>query len=73
MKEEPYLYDHTKVNNYFFVSVGKKRIVKQVAFTPIGTGNLVNMGFGDLLPGGRVDDKANSNNGDMVRVLSTRG
>ena len=71
MKEEAYPYDQTKVNNYFFISVGKRRIVKHVAFTPIGVGNLVNMGFGDMLPGGAVNDKTNSNNGDMVRVLAT--
>ena len=29
------------------------------------------MGFGDLLPNGSIDDKANSNNGDIVRVLAT--
>lgn len=29
------------------------------------------MGFGDLLPDGSVDDKANSNNGDLVKVLAT--
>jgi hypothetical protein len=71
VKNEAYPFDQTKINNYFFISVGKKRIVKHVAFTPIGVGNLVNMGFGDLQPGGAVDDKANSNNGDMVRVLAT--
>lgn len=29
------------------------------------------MGFGDVLPDGLIDDKANSNNGDIVKVLGT--
>ncbi len=29
------------------------------------------MGFGDVLPDGSIDDKANSNNGDIVKVLGT--
>jgi len=33
--------------------------------------NIVNMGFGDVLPDGSIDDKANSNNGDIVKVLGT--
>lgn len=34
-------------------------------------GNRVNLGFGDVLPDGSIDDQANSNNGDIVRVLAT--
>lgn len=69
--KEAYPYDQTKINHYFFVSEGKRQIFKQVAFTPIGVGRIVNMGFGDVQPTGAVDDKINSNNGDMVRVLAT--
>ena len=29
------------------------------------------MGFGDLLSNGTVDDLSNSNNGDIIKVLST--
>jgi hypothetical protein len=29
------------------------------------------MGFGDRLPDGSIDDTANSNNGDIVKVLAT--
>lgn len=32
---------------------------------------MVNLGFGDLKPDGSIDDKVNSNNGDIVRVLAT--
>ena len=42
-----------------------------MVFTHTGVRNIVNMGFGDLLPDGTIDDKANSNNGDLVRVLAT--
>ncbi len=40
-------------------------------FSHTGIRNIVNMGFGDLMPDGSIDDKANSNNGDIVRVLTT--
>jgi len=29
------------------------------------------LAFGDLMPDGSIDDKSNSNNGDIVRVLAT--
>jgi len=31
----------------------------------------MNLGIGDLLPNGSFDDKANSNNGDILKVLAT--
>lgn len=31
----------------------------------------MNFGFGDLLPDGSIDDKANSNNGDILKVMAT--
>jgi hypothetical protein len=49
----------------------KKRIEKVVDFVPIGIKNIMNLGFGDLLPDGSVDDTANSNNGDLIKVLAT--
>ena len=71
MKDNTYPYDHTQASRYTFTSVGKKRIEKEVVFTHTGIRNIINMGFGDLLPDGSIDDKANSNNGDIVRVLAT--
>jgi hypothetical protein len=71
MKENVYPYDYAKASSYTFVSIGKKRIIKQVVFTHTGVRNIMNMGFGDVLPDGSIDDKANSNNGDIVRVLAT--
>jgi hypothetical protein len=54
-----------------FLSIGKKRIEKIVDFVPFGVGNLINMGFGDMSPDGYVDDKANSIDGDIVKVMAT--
>jgi hypothetical protein len=71
VKDNTYPYDHTQASRYTFTSIGKKRIVKEVVFTYTGLRNIVNMGFGDVLPDGSVDDKANSNNGDIIRVLAT--
>jgi len=71
MKDNTYPYDHAQASRYTFTSIGKKRIAKEVVFTHTGIRNIVNMGFGDLLPDGSIDDKANSNNGDIVRVLAT--
>lgn len=72
MKDNPYYpYDSMQSSRYTFTSIGRKRIVKQVVFTHTGIRNIVNMGFGDVLPNGIIDDKANSNNGDIVKVLAT--
>ena len=72
MKHSAYPYNSTaQTNRYTFTSVGKKSIVKQVIFTYTGIDNIINMGFGDLQPDGSIDDKANSNNGDMIKVLAT--
>jgi hypothetical protein len=71
MKDQTYQYSRIQGTRYTFTSVGKKRIVKQVIFTPTGIHNIINMGFGDLRPDGSIDDKVNSNNGDIVRVLAT--
>jgi hypothetical protein len=71
MKNKIYQYSRIEGTRYTFTSVGKRRIVKQVIFTPTGIRNIINMGFGDLMPDGTIDDKVNSNNGDIVRVLAT--
>jgi hypothetical protein len=71
VKDNTYPYDQTQASRYTFTSIGKKRIDKEVVFTHTGIRNIVNMGFGDVLPDGSIDDKANSNNGDIVRVLAT--
>jgi hypothetical protein len=71
MKNETYPYYNTQASWYTFTSTGKRSIAKQVVFTYTGIRNIVNMGFGDLLPDGSIDDRANSNNGDIVKVLAT--
>jgi hypothetical protein len=71
MKDDIYPFDRAQASRYTFTSIGKRSIVKQVVFTHTGIRNIVNMGFGDLLSDGSIDDKANSNNGDIVKVLAT--
>lgn len=71
MTHIPYPYKRLQSRRYIFISIGKKRIAKVVDFVPLGIGNIVNLGFGDLLPDGSMDDKVNSNNGDILKVLAT--
>jgi len=71
MKNDAYPYDQKQASRYTFTSIGKKVILKEVVFTHTGVRNIVNMGFGDVLPDGSIDDTVNSNNGDIVRVLAT--
>src|SRR5579863_5888095 len=71
MKRTTYSYEQQGSQRYIFSSVGKKTIVKFVDFSPTRTPNLYNIGFGDLLPDGSIDDTVNSNNGDMAKVLAT--
>jgi len=71
MKDKTYQYSRIQGTRYTFTSIGKKRIVKQVIYTPTGIRNIINMGFGDLMSDGTISDKVNSNNGDIVRVLAT--
>ena len=71
MTHVPYRYKRAHSERYIFTSVGKKKIEKVVDFAPIGINNIMNLGFGDLLPDGSVDDSANSNNGDLIKVLAT--
>ena len=70
MTQTAYPYRKVRLKRYVFVSVGKKRIEKAVDFIDIGE-NLVNLAFGDLSPDGSIDDTSISNNGDIVKVLST--
>ena len=71
MKQNSYSFKQHGFEKYVFSSVGKKVIVKVVEFSTTRTPDLYNLGYGDLLPDGTIDDKANSNNGDIVKVLAT--
>ena len=66
-----YPYDRSSAFRYVFTSVGRRQIKKIVAFKPTPLENVFNIGFGDLLADGVVDDKAVSNNGDTSKVLVT--
>ena len=71
MSHLPYSYNRVHPLRYIFISSGKRDIIKMVEFTPTSTKNVFNLGFGDLLPTGKMDDKANSNNGDISKVFAT--
>ncbi|HEX9510084.1 MAG TPA: hypothetical protein VF939_06345 [Puia sp.] len=71
MKQRAYPYRVEGNKRYTFVSEGRTQIIKVVDFGPTSTENLFNIGFGDLAPDGSLDDMAKSNNGDIVKVLST--
>lgn len=71
MHQLPYPYLYKSGNRYTFTSVGKANIVKVVEFVPTGINGLFNLAFGDSLEDESIDDMATSNNGDMVKVLST--
>jgi hypothetical protein len=71
MNLETYTYKTIGLKQYKFVSVGKKKIIKLVQFKPVINGNIINMGFGDQLADGSIDDTSVSDNGDMVKVFAT--
>lgn len=71
MKHKAYLYNREEADRFIFTSFGKTVIIKAVDFTPTSIKDLYSLSFGDLLPDGSLDDMANSNNGDIAKVLST--
>jgi len=71
MQQETYTYKNILSGKYSFTSMGKKQIVKIVEFTPTVHENIVNLGFGDMLPDTKFDDLAVSNNGDIIKVIAT--
>jgi hypothetical protein len=71
MTNIPYSYKRLHGLRYVFTSAGRKKIEKAVDFVPLGIRNIFNLGFGDVLSDGSIDDTVNSNNGDIVMVLAT--
>lgn len=71
MNHPAYPYRKNVDTRYVFVSKGRKHIEKIVEFSPTSVPGSFNLGFGDLLQGGSVDDSVNSNNGDIIKVLAT--
>ena len=69
--DQPYPYIREFAYQYTFVSHGKERIEKIVTFNSTPIPNLFNAGFGDLTEDGTIDDHVRSNNGDIIKVLST--
>ena len=48
MKDEIYPYERVQGSRYTFISVGRRKVIKQVVFTYTGIRHIVNMGFGDV-------------------------
>lgn len=72
MNKSSYSYDRQYATRYTFVSKGPKgAILKVVEFTPTSVKNILNLGFGDMLSDGTVDDTTATNNNDIVKVLAT--
>jgi len=71
MQYKSYSYKRDGQLKFTFVSIGKQRIVKAVIFTSTEYQSIMNLGFGDLMPDGTIDDAIDSNNGDMTTVLAT--
>lgn len=71
MASTPYSYNKLESLCYRFTSKGRKSVEKVVEFTPLSIRNVFNIGFGDLKNDGTIDDKVVTNNGDIIRVLST--
>jgi hypothetical protein len=71
MSTPPYIFKREESTRYRFFSTGRKSVEKIVLFTPLSQANIYNLGFGDLLSNGEIDDRAKSNNGDIIKVLST--
>lgn len=69
-------YDHYTDESktvFEFVSTGPKGCIRKlVEYVDTGSGNLYNLGFGDINENdGRIDDTIVSNNGDRQKVLAT--
>jgi hypothetical protein len=67
----PYPHKRPHPRRYIFISEGRLKIEKVVDFQSTGIRDVMNLSFGDLLPDGSVDDKVNSNNGDLLKVMAT--
>jgi hypothetical protein len=72
LKKEPYQFQQEEITEHTFISNGPRgQIKKVVQFQPLQRKNIFNVGFGDLTPTGTIDDKTESNNDDIVKVLAT--
>ena len=71
MNNPPYEFRRVHAYRYIFESIGKRTITKVVEFSSTAINNSYNLGFGDLLSNGEIDDTANSNNGDIIKIFAT--
>jgi hypothetical protein len=71
MYQTIYEYSEVHAYRYTFISTGKRNIDKVIEFIPTAKNNVYNLAFGDLLPNGGIDDMANSNNGDIIKIFAT--
>ena len=68
----PYQIVKTGEVTYTFNSIGTKGTIKKlVQFSATSQNGIFNVGFGDIQPNGEIDDKSESNNGDIAKVLVT--
>jgi hypothetical protein len=61
MSHIPYPFEQIQPTQYKFFSFGRNKIEKIVDFVPYKANNVMNLGFGDLLPDGSIDDRIVSN------------
>lgn len=73
MNSEIYQFESSNIYEYRFKSLGKRIITKVVQFAPLNIQGYYNLGFGDLLDNGLIDDNIESNNNDLKKVISTIG
>lgn len=71
MRKTPYLYNKEEAARYRFTSRGRTNIEKIVEFVPLAVPGFYNLGFGDVIKEGVISDRTVSNNGDIIKVLST--
>ncbi len=71
MGKTPYSYNKEEAARYRFTSRGRTNIEKVVEFTPLAVTGFYNLGFGDVTEAGAISDRTVSNNGDIIKVLST--
>ena len=65
MNSEIYQFESSNIYEYRFKSLGKRIITKVVQFAPLNIQGYYNLGFGDLLENGLIDDNIESNNNDL--------
>jgi hypothetical protein len=71
MHRAHYPFTRIHATRYSFISEGKTPIVKIVEFSSSWKEGLYNLGFGDSKDGIILNDYAESNNGDIAKVLVT--